>query len=360
MVSNTTIKSAEEKIPGGGAKWSEFPALLWRGIGMGIAEVIPGVSGGTIALITNILHRFIEAIHSFDISALKLFFSLRFKEFFSRVHWRFFVMLFSGQILGILLCTKLIPLPRLFREYPEPMLGLFFGLILGSSILLARSGGKPGLRGIVSYAAGAVIGFSIVYGFSADTPETIWFMTLSGAIVICAWVLPGISGSFILLLLHKYDYVWEAATFSNGAGIVHNMLNVILPFGIGAVLGLMLFSRTLSWVMKKWPSYTLMSMTGLLISSLWAIFPYQNRVYETVASGKEKMIKTQPYWPSHETFMSPTGLLTIALALIGLTAVLWIDFLAKKRSAQRSAAFQGAGTTALPHGLKKVTQSIKD
>jgi len=171
----------------------------------------------------------------------------------------------------------------------------------------------------------------VVAGIKADTPTAPWFMVLTGALAICAWILPGVSGSFILLLLHKYDYVWESFTLSNGLGMVHNAVHVIVPFGIGAVVGLALFSRVLSWVMQQWPRRTTMAMDGLLFVSLWAIFPYQHAVYEVVASGKEKMVSTRPYIPPVSVLLSPRGLLTIGLALAGIAIVVALDYMARKK-----------------------------
>lgn len=305
---------------------------------MGIAEVIPGVSGGTVALITGVLPRLLEAIHSFNVSSLRMLFSLRLREFMAATHWRFLLMLFSGQLLGVMLCTKVIALPRLLREHPEPMLGLFFGLILSSVILMIRDAGKPGWRGLLAYLGGGLAGAVVVAGIRADTPDAPWFIIISGALAICAWILPGISGSFILLLLHKYDYIWEAITFSNGLGAMHNVVNVVIPLGIGAVTGLVLFSRALSWVMHRWPKLTMMAMNGLLLVSLYAIFPFQNAVFETVASGKEKLVKAQPYIPPMDKLLSAQGLLTIGLCVGGAALVFTLDSLARRKRADGSQA----------------------
>jgi len=298
---------------------------------MGMAEVIPGISGGTIALITGILNRFVEAIHSFNSSSLRLLFQFKLKQFLQIVQWQFLLMLFSGQFLGILLFTRIIPLPTFLRTYPEPMLALFFGLILASIILLARSAGKPDLKGLMSYLIGGIIGFLIVSGLQADTPESLWFVFLCGAIAICAWILPGISGSFVLLLLHKYDYIWEAITFHNDKSFSANLGQIILPFALGAIFGLMSFSRFLSFCLNKYPRSTTMGMNGLLIASLWAIFPFQNAIYLTMANGKEKLIKTTPYLPTGAEIMTNKGLISVFLILFGLSIVLIIDYLARKK-----------------------------
>lgn len=322
-----------ERIENGGARWREFPGLLWRGMGMGIAEVIPGVSGGTVALITGVLERFVGAIRSVDVKAIKLLFTFRLKELFAHVHWRFFLMLFTGQLLGIILCTRIIPLPTLLREHPEPMLGLFFGLILASAVMLARDAGRPGLRGIIAYLVGGLVGITVVMGVRADTPDAPWFIVVCGAVAICAWILPGVSGSFVLLLLRKYDYIWEALTFHNEMPFTSNLMNVIIPFAIGAVVGLTMFARLLSWVMKRWSQATMMAMTGLLLASLWAIFPFQLRQFETVASGKEKLISSRPFIPSASQLLSAEGLLAIGLAVAGFALVMYIDFRARKKHA---------------------------
>ena len=325
MRSSTPQLTPNHSTPAGGAPWSEFFHLAWRGIGMGVAEVIPGVSGGTIALITGVLERFIRAIHSVDAHALRLAAGLRVSELLQHVHWRFLLMLFGGQVAGVLLVTRVISLPRLLREYPEPTMALFFGLIVGSILLLSRDGGRPGLKGLGAYLLGATLGLAVVVGVRTETPDAPWFVAVAGAISICAWILPGVSGSFVLLLLRKYDYVWEAVTLANGLPVVHNLLNVIIPFGIGAVVGLALFSRFLSWLMRRWPRRTLNAMTGLLIASLWAIFPFQHPTFEVMASGKEKLVGTSPFLPPLAHLASLQGILALALMVSGFFLVLWLD-----------------------------------
>jgi len=298
---------------------------------MGIAEVIPGVSGGTLALITGVLGRMVDAIHSVDVKALRMALGFRLRELLGHVHWRFLLMLFSGQLLGIILCTRVIPLPTLLTAYPEPVLGLFFGLIAGSIVVLARGSGKPGPLGVFCYLIGFVAGACVVAGVRTDTPETPWFVFLCGAIAICAWILPGVSGSFILLLLRKYNYIWSGITLNNKLSLSWNLLNVALPFGLGAIVGILAFSRLLSWVMHRYPKQTMMAMNGLLIASLWAIFPFQHATRVTMASGKEKLVSTTPYLPDLEKLGTTSALLAILLALIGCALVLWIDLAARKK-----------------------------
>ena len=325
-------------VPDGGARWSEFFPLLWRGTGMGVAEVIPGVSGGTVALITGVLDRIVRAIHSVDAVAIGQLLALRIRAFMSRVHWRFLLMLFSGQLLGVLLCTRVIPLPRLVREFPEPTMGLFFGLIAASAVLLCRDGGRPGLRGALAYLAGGLLGLAVVAGFRAETPDAPWFIFICGAVAICAWILPGVSGSFVLLLLRKYDYVWEAVTLGNDQPVLHNVLHVTLPLGAGALVGLALFARLLDWMIKRQPRLTLHAMTGLLFASLWAVFPFQHPTYEVTARGMEKLVATRPYLPSLEHLSTSQGMLAVMLMAGGFVLVLLADRQARKRRRGTAAA----------------------
>lgn len=340
---NDVDKKQADTFQSESASFKEFPRLLWRGAAMGVAEVVPGVSGGTIALITGVLKRLVEAIHSFDIRAIRLALGFRFGELFRHIHWRFLLMIFSGQVLGVLLFTKVIPLPSLLHAYPEPMRGLFFGLILASIVMLARDSGVPGVKGLLAYLGGLAAGGMVVAGLRAETPTEPWFMLLSGAVVVCAWILPGISGSFILLLLRKYNYVWEAVTLSNDMSLLHNVSFVIVPFGLGAVVGLVTFARVLSWVMDRFPKHTTMVMTGLLISSLWAIFPFQDPTFEIMASGKEKLVSTRPFIPAFDYLTRPQSLLAVFLALFGFGLVLWIDSMARRRSRKQPFPAEVAG-----------------
>lgn len=328
---SVSVEAVATPVEPGGARWREFPQLLWRGAAMGVAEVIPGVSGGTLALITGVLGRLVDAIRSVDARAVRLLWRLKFRHLAAHVHGRFLVMLFSGQVLGVLLCTRVISLPTLLRDHPEPVLGLFFGLIAGSIVLLARRSGVPGLKGLLCYLLGGAIGASVVAGVRTDTPETAWFVFLCGALASCAWILPGVSGSFVLLLLRKYDYVWNGITLNNGEPFVWNVLHVAVPFGLGAVVGLASLSRLLSWVMHCFPRRTTMVMNGLLIASMWVIFPFQNAVYEEVAGGGKKLVETAPRLPDPDTLMTVSGLLTIGLLVLGFALVLWIGAMARKR-----------------------------
>ena len=300
---------------------------VWYGYGM--AGSHSRRFGRRSRLLPECLKGFVGAIRSVDVKAIKLC-SRPLERVVRPCALAFFDV---RQLLGIILCTRIIPLPTLLREHPEPMLGLFFGLILASAVMIARDAGRPGLRGIIAYLVGGLVGITVVMGVRADTPDAPWFIVVCGAVAICAWILPGVSGSFVLLLLRKYDYIWEALTFHNEMPFTSNLMYVIIPFAIGAVVGLTMFARLLSWVMKRWSQATMMAMTGLLLASLWAIFPFQLRQFETVASGKEKLISSRPFIPSASQLLSAEGLLAIGLAVAGFALVMYIDFRARKKHA---------------------------
>jgi putative membrane protein len=276
-------------------KWSETPFLIIKGFLMGSADIVPGVSGGTMALITGIYDRLIFAIKSVDKDALVNLLKFRFVKVFETFHWKFLMLLFTGIILAIAFFTKVVPLQVYMFTDPEIVYGLFFGLIVGSIVLLVVeiSPEKRGWKNLFPLLAGALFGFWIVTLVPTDTPEAAWFVLLSGAIAICAMILPGISGSYLLLIMRKYDYILSQigslGTIDTGTAILN-----LLPFFVGAALGLILFSRVLSWLLEHHHATTLLVLIGFLIGSLYVIWPYQDREYQDSPRSTEIMGYTDP------------------------------------------------------------------
>ncbi len=266
--------------------WSESPFLLIKGFLMGSADIVPGVSGGTLALIVGIYTRLINAIKSFDSRFFKQFFTFKFRDALREVHWKFMVVLLSGMFCAILFFTKVVPLQVYMFTNPELVYGLFFGLIIGSIFVLIKAiEGFNWVHGFM-VVLGAGIGFWVVTLVPTDTPEAPWFVFISGSIAICAMILPGISGSYFLLILRKYDYILsqfgKLGTSETTAGILS-----LLPFVVGAVVGLVLFSRLLSWLLSRYEAKTLAVLIGFLIGSLYVIWPYQDRTFEQIVSKTE-------------------------------------------------------------------------
>jgi len=262
---------------------------------MGSADIIPGVSGGTMALITGIYDRLIHAIKSLDGPVVKNLIRFRFSNAFSRFHWKFFTVLVTGIIGAVFFFTKIVQLQVYMFTHPEIIYGLFFGLIAGSIILLLKeieSGNRTPVN-IFILIAGTITGFWIVNLVPADTPETFWYLFLSGSVAICAMILPGISGAYILLIFQKYDYVLTQIGDIGSIATVEAMIN-LFPFATGAILGLILFSRILSWLLEKYHAATLLFLIGFLTGSLYVIWPWQHRVYEETVRSTEVLPITDP------------------------------------------------------------------
>jgi putative membrane protein len=304
------------------SSWNSVRHML-KGFCMGSADIIPGVSGGTMALILGIYERLLKAIGSFDRLWLRSLFKLRFAEAFGRNDFMFLLPLGAGIGLALLFFTRVIPLPTLIITHPEPVYGLFFGLILASIFILMGEVEKYGPGEIAITIAGALAGFAVVNLVPVETPSAAWFIFLCGFVAISAMLLPGISGSFILLILGKYAFIVTAfGQFDVG---------VMMTFAAGALAGLVVFSRTIVWLLNRYHQATLLAIEGLLIGSLWMIWPFQERIYETVR-GKEKLVAADPMWP---VALTSTVVLSLALLVAGFVLVMAIHRLSNGQKKPR-------------------------
>lgn len=285
---------------------------------MGAADVVPGVSGGTMALILGIYRRLLEAIRAFDATLLRLLAQGRLRDGAEHVDIQFLIPLGLGILAAILFFTRVISLPQLLHDYPEQIYALFFGLIVGSIVVLMRGLDALRWQDLLCLVGGAGLGVMVVSTVPFETPIESWFIFLCGALAICAMILPGISGSFILLLLRKYEYVLNA--------IGHFEFSVIVPFALGAASGLLLFSRVLVWLLKNYYQVTLFAIVGMLVASLWLLWPFQARNYEVIR-GKEQLVYSTPIWPAD---FGGGEILTVCLCAAGIAAVFIIDALARR------------------------------
>jgi putative membrane protein len=290
--------------------------LIIKGVCMGAADVIPGVSGGTMALILGIYQRLVDAIKSFDLAWLKGIFRLDFRIIFNRPHFGFLIPLCIGIAFSLFFFTRVISLPMLLQTHPEPIYGLFFGLIAGSILILLEELRQGGPINYLVLLAGIVAGFLVFNMVPMETSEAGWFIFLSGALAICAMILPGISGSFILLMLKKYAYIFNA--------IGYLQFSVLIPFALGAATGLVLFSRFLSFLLHDHYRATMLVITGILMASLWVIWPFQERVYGSIGS-EQHLITTSPYIPDIST---PGLLFAMGMVMAGFLLVLLVHYIA--------------------------------
>ena len=293
--------------------------LIAKGFCIGTADIIPGVSGGTMAFILGIYREFIAAIKSFDLAALMALLRLDIRAAAARPHFGFILPLLLGIAAALLFFTRVVPLPQLLLDHPEQIYGLFFGLIGGSILVLLREADAITGRDCVTLTLGAVGGYVVFNLVPVQTPDAGWFIFIAGALAICAMMLPGISGSFVLLILNKYAYVFTAIGYFN--------VPVLLPFAGGVLAGLVFFSRLLSWILERWYRATVVFITGLLLASLTVIWPFQERIYETVG-GDPVLVETRPVVPPG---LSPPVLLSFAFIVAGIVIVLFINHLHKPR-----------------------------
>ena len=295
-----------------------------RGFCIGAADVVPGVSGGTMAFILGIYRRLIEAVRAFDATLVRFLLARRFRHAAERMDLALVAPLALGIFAALLFFTRVVPLPRLIETHPELVFGLFFGLIVASIVVLLRS--LKGVRPVewAAVAAGAVVGFGVVNLVPVSTPDAPWFLALSGALAISAMLLPGVSGSFVLLILRKYAYVFD--------GIGRLDPGVIVPFGIGVVLGLMAFSRVLAWLLRRRYRTTLLAICGLLIGSLWVVWPFQERRFELVR-GESRLVSSDPFWPDAA---DDATLGAFALMAAGVALVAVLHLLTRRRAAPRA------------------------
>ncbi|WP_018127940.1 DUF368 domain-containing protein [Balneola vulgaris] len=271
-MTETTGKGTDE------TSLKEAPLLWIKGFLMGSADIVPGVSGGTMALILGIYARLLNAIKSVNGPFLKALFTFKIKTAFQELHLKFLVFLFLGIFTALGFFTKVVPLQVYMFTHPEIVFGLFFGLIVGSIYILYKALEQKRWKEWSMLFLGIFVGLWIVSLVPADTPDHPAFVFLSGAIAICAMILPGISGSYLLLIMRKYDYLLSHIGMIGGVETMDGIVG-LLPFFAGAIIGLAAFSRFLSWLLNRYHSQTLSLLIGFLIGSLFVIWPYQQREY---------------------------------------------------------------------------------
>jgi putative membrane protein len=293
--------------------------LLLKGMGMGSADVIPGVSGGTIALITGIYEELIQALKSFDATMVKKVAKLDLTGALAGVHIRFLLCLFAGIGIAILSFARLMN--YLLNHYPIFTWSLFFGLIAASILVVSRQVAIWTAGTGISLVVGTVVSAFIVNLIPMSTPDELWFIFLCGIIAICAMILPGISGAFILLILGKYEFI--TATLKNP--FVPRQLMIIIVFCLGCLIGLLSFARLLNYLLKNFRPLTLAFLTGLMAGSIKKIWPWKEIIQTKIIGGKPLVIWGANIMP--ETLNSEFWG-ALSLAIVGFIAVLIIERLA--------------------------------
>lgn len=246
-------------------KTRNYPLLILKGMAMGAADVVPGVSGGTIALIAGIYEELIFSIKSINLKALKLLFAGKLAAFWKTINGNFLLSVLLGIVISIFSLSK--GLTFLLHHYPILVWSFFFGLIIASAIYVAQTIKTWNVGAVVAGIAGIVIAYFITV-ISPTEANTSWiYIFFSGVIAICAMILPGISGSFILVLLGMYQFILGAVVDLN--------IPVLLVFVAGAAIGIIGFSNVLSWLLKKYHTLTIALLAGFMVGSLNKIWPWK-------------------------------------------------------------------------------------
>ena len=245
----------------------EYFSLFIKGVGMGTANVIPGVSGGTIALITGIFEELINSIKAFNLTALKLILKGKFREFSHYVNLEFLLSVGLGIAVAIISLARIFDF--LFINYPIFIWAFFFGLIMSSIYFVGRTITKWSIPIILLFIFGTTIAVALTFLNPAKENASFLYLLLCGIIAACSMILPGLSGSFVLILLGNYELVMIDA-------INNRELMILLPVVIGAAVGILAFSYILSWVFKKFKDHTIALLTGFILGSLGILWPWKN------------------------------------------------------------------------------------
>lgn len=291
--------------------------LFLKGVAMGASDVVPGVSGGTIAFITGIYERLLAAIKSFNFSNIKLLFTGKFKQFWKNIDGNFLLCLFAGIATSFLSLAKLIT--YLIEYHPVEIWSFFFGLIIASTIFVGR-GVKWNWKTALSFILFTLLAFFITSPQNAplqfSTETAYWYIFLCGSIAICAMILPGISGSFMLVLLGQYTYILQSLLELN--------IPVILVFACGAIIGIVSFSHLLTWLFKHYEMITLSALTGFMLGSLNKIWPWKETLETYIdRHGKEQALIQKNILPTIDSQF----LCAILLILVGIALVLSIEYI---------------------------------
>ena len=346
----------------------KYAGVTLKGACMGAADVIPGVSGGTIAFIMGIYDEFVGSIASINAEAVRLLFKGRIRDFWKHINGNFLLSLVAGIGISVVALAGLMQM--FLSNYPIQTWAFFFGLIVASSIFIIRGISGWKVREGAFLAFGVILGVVICTLSPTKTPDALWFIFLSGAIAICAMILPGISGSFILLILGKYQFIMENITTCVGnigalwgaagadAGAFWSAAGVMAVFMVGAVTGILAFSKFLHWLLARWNKETLIVLAGFIIGSLVKVWPWSNMeaivcsqfpAVAKLGAAAESLAKNPSRWSPEEiigaqkmfakavdkyaSMIDPQIGSAILFALIGFFLVIGIE-LAGKRMAR--------------------------
>jgi uncharacterized membrane protein len=317
--------------------------LVIKGLAMGAANKVPGVSGGVVAFVAGFYQEFIYSLQRVNKTAFKLLFNGRFKSFYRYINGRFLGLLFLGMIISYFSVSKI--LDYLIVHYELYVWSIFFGMILGSIYYINKDFGEWNKKTITALIIGAIAGISISFLNPATENDNLIFVFFCGIISVSGMTLPGFSGSFILILLGNYvlllvdsvnalyDTLFEI--FSGNFEFIHNqirirMLKVLAVFTLGSVTGLVTFSHILNYILHQYKNITLATIIGFIIGSLGVVWPWKETLYKTNSegrlildsTGKQIIANYQRYFPEFNT----QTYIAIAYIALGILIVLGLEW----------------------------------
>ncbi len=298
---------------------SQAAWLALKGFCMGCADIIPGVSGGTIAFITGIYEQLLAAIKSFNLTMARQLVRGDVRGALSGAHLRFLVPLLAGIGCALLAMARVVH--YLLGNHPVLVWSLFFGLIAASIWVVGRRVERWGAAPVACLLAGMAAGWLAVGLIPVQTPDALWFIFLSGAVAICAMLLPGVSGAFLLLVLGKYEAI--TATLKNPFEPGNLLLMAV--FAAGCAAGVLGFSRILHHLMTRHHALTVAGLTGLMAGAMRKVWPWKDVLDTAVVGRKVVVLREALAWPALDTGL----ILPVALMLVGASAVLLLDRMAK-------------------------------
>ena len=301
-------------------KLVDYLVITLKGMAMGVAELVPGVSGGTIAFVAGIYEEFISSINNFNLKTFQILRKDGFKSTWIYINGDFLIALLLGMVISIISFSKLVS--WLLENEPIPLWSFFFGLVIASMIIVLKAIKKWNLLVIVAFIIGTITAYYITTLPPSQNSESLPFIFLSGSIAICAMILPGISGSFILVLLGSYKVILDA---------VHERdFKVLITTALGCLFGILTFAKLLKWMFKSYRNTTLALLTGFILGSLNKIWPWKKVLATKVFGDKTKVIDEQSILPSAFDG-DPKLILALGLAITGFSLIFILERIASKK-----------------------------
>ena len=306
----------------------DYLMIAVKGACMGGADVIPGVSGGTIAFIMGIYDEFVGSIAKIDAEAVRLLFKGKIRDFWKHINGNFLLAIVCGIGVSVVGLAGLMQM--LLSEHPIQTWAFFFGLIVASSLFILRGIKGWKVREGLFLVLGVILGIVVCTLSPTETPEALWFIFLSGSIAICAMILPGISGSFILLILGKYQFIMGVISdLVAGVDFGRNII-ILGVFLVGAVCGIIGFSKFLHWLLARWHKETLITLAGFIIGSLVKVWPWSNT--EAIVQSQFPEAAELAQTADYAAMIDPQIFSAILFAIIGFSLVTGVEIAGKMAS----------------------------